>query len=119
MAVFILNSECFLDSVVVQRQAIVFVSVKSSESSDNFGCCGHRFLSLCYRTAAKQKALPRTYDFLPHDTLPLNPDCNFYANALPQNILFLPYETLPLNPDCNSDPNLNSNPDPNRILTLT
>jgi hypothetical protein len=29
--VFILNSECFHDSVVVQRQAIVFVTVKSSE----------------------------------------------------------------------------------------
>ena len=57
MAVFILNSEYFLDSVVVQRQDIVFVSVKSSESSENFGCCGHRFLSLCYRTTAKQKAL--------------------------------------------------------------
>ena len=66
------------------------------------------------------KLKPRTftYEFLPHDISPQNPDCNFDANPLPQNILL--YDTLLLNPDCNSDPNpnLKSNPDPNRTLTL-
>jgi hypothetical protein len=58
MAVFILNSEseCFLD-VATTSYSICLSKVKSPESSDNFGCCGHRFKSLCYRTTAKQKAL--------------------------------------------------------------